>query len=114
MHPAGLHGQRREHRYVLPTDPARTGLAGRVAPEGLGIISAAAADIDRLRELDDALRQEVPGTVGWRNDPQAFRRQTFDHPQFDPATYMVAVHHSTGQYVGLVRVWITPASHGWG
>ncbi len=100
---------RREHCYLLPTDPARTGLAGQVTPEGLGIISAAQTNVDQLRELDDALRQEVPGTAGWRNDPHAFPRQTFDHPQFDTATYLVAVDHRTGQYVGLVRVWMTPS-----
>jgi ribosomal protein S18 acetylase RimI-like enzyme len=104
----GFTVNRREHHYLLPTDPARTGLIRRGAPNGLGIISAAQADADRLRKLDDALRQEVPGTAGWRNAPQAFLRQTFEHPQFDPATYLVAIHHGTGRYVGLVRVWITP------
>jgi GNAT superfamily N-acetyltransferase len=103
----GFTVNRREHRYVLPTDPGRSGLAGQEAPDGFAIISAANADVDRLRELDDALRQDVPGTAGWRNDPQEFPRQTFNDPGFDPATYLVAVDSGTGEYAGLVRVWIT-------
>lgn len=96
---------RREHHYLVPTDPAVTGLAGRVVPDGFRLISAAQADLDRLRELDDALRQDVPGTDGWRNDPEEFVRQTFATGEFDPATYLLAVDAGTGGYAGLVRVW---------
>jgi GNAT superfamily N-acetyltransferase len=99
---------RREHHYAIPTDPARTGLAGQAVPDGFATISAADADVDRLRELDDALRQDVPGTAGWRNDPEEFAAQTFGGPQFDPATYLVAVDDTADDYVGLVRVWATP------
>lgn len=102
----GFSVNRREHHYALPTDPARNGLAGRAVPDGFSIVSAARADVDRLRELDDALRQDVPGTAGWRNDPRAFREQTFDDAQFDPAIYLVAVDDGAGEYAGLVRVWI--------
>lgn len=101
----GFTVNRREHRYALPTDPARSGLAGQDAPDGFGIVSAADADADRVRELDDTLRQDVPGAEGWRNDPEEFRRQTFEHPEFDPATYLIAVADD-GAYAGLVRVWI--------
>jgi ribosomal protein S18 acetylase RimI-like enzyme len=103
----GFTVNRREHRYVLPT-----GVAGRLArrrlPAGFAAISAARADVDRLRELDDALRQDVPGSAGWRNDPTDFARQTFDTPEFDPATYLVAVEEASGGYVGLARVWANP------
>jgi GNAT superfamily N-acetyltransferase len=57
--------------------------------------------------LDDALRQDVPGTAGWRWDAGDFREETFDSPEFDPALYQVAVEAVSGTYIGLVRVWRT-------
>lgn len=95
---------RREHRYLVPTDWS----AGLALPDGFGVISAADADERRWRELDDALRQEVPGTDGWRNDPAGFAREALDDPQFDPASYLIAVAERSGEYVGLVRVWRRP------
>jgi GNAT superfamily N-acetyltransferase len=92
---------RREHRYVLPTAVAPVPL-----PPGCTVLSAAESDVDRLRELDDALQQDAPGSVGRRNDPAEFGRQTFEDPEFDPETYLVAVDPGGG-YAGLVRVWIT-------
>jgi len=104
----GFTVSRREHRYLVPTDPSRNALGRRPVPDGFGFVSAAEADVERLRELDDALRQDVPGTAGWRNDPADFARQLFTDPQFDPATYLLAVDGDTGRYVGLVRVWNRP------
>jgi len=101
---AGFAVHRRESYFRIPTDPAVSGLTGAVLPAGLEVISAADADITRLRLLDDALRQDVPGTDGWRWDPAEFRDETFS-PFFDPATYLVAVDQATGEYAGLVRVW---------
>ena len=72
-------------------------------PDDVTVISAADADLDRLRELDDALRQEVPGTAGWRSRPEDLAGE-LDSPDFDPALYLVAVD-KTAAYVGLVRVW---------
>jgi len=68
---------RRESYYRIPTDPVVTGLAGAVLPAGLDVLSAAGADITRLRLLDDALRQDVPGCEGWRWDAGEFRAETF-------------------------------------
>jgi ribosomal protein S18 acetylase RimI-like enzyme len=100
----GFAVDRRESNYAIPTGP------GTVAdePEGIVIISAADADEDDLRRLDDTLRQDVPGTAGWKWDPGDFREETFDSEQFDPATYLVAVEADSGRYVGLARVWIGP------
>lgn len=72
------------------------------------MVSAGDADVDRHRVLDDALRQDVPGSDGWRNEPEEFERRTFGDPQFDPATYLIAVAEDTGEYVALVRVWNRP------
>lgn len=101
---AGFAVHRRESCYRIPTDPAVTGLAGAVLPAGLGVLSAADADITRLRLLDDLLRQDVPGCEGWRWDAGQFRAETVS-PFFDPATYLIAVHQASGQYAGLVRIW---------
>jgi ribosomal protein S18 acetylase RimI-like enzyme len=101
---AGFAVHRRESYYRIPTDPAVTGLTGAVLPAGLDVLSAADADITWLRLLDDALRQDVPGSEGWRWDAEEFRAETFS-PFFDPATYLVAVDRASGEYAGLVRIW---------
>ena len=101
---AGFVVHRLESYFRIPTDPAVTGLAGAVLPAGLEILSAADADITRLRLLDDALRQDVPGSAGWRWDAEEFRAETFS-TFFDPATYLVAVDRDSGEYAGLVRIW---------
>lgn len=102
----GFTVHRREHHYLVSTD--LSAVSGPSAlPGGFSLISAVVADVHRWRELDDALRQQVPGAAGWRNDPDEFARQTFQDPQFDPATYLLAVEEGGG-YVGLVRVWNRP------
>jgi len=101
---AGFGVYRRESYYRIPVDPVATGLARAVLPAGLDVLSAADAEISRLRLLDDALRQDVPGCEGWRWDAGQFRAETFS-PFFDPATYLVAVDQASGEYVGLVRIW---------
>jgi ribosomal protein S18 acetylase RimI-like enzyme len=92
---------RRVHRYVLPTAVAPVPL-----PDGYTAISAAGSDLPMLAELDQALREDAPGTAGWRDDPAEFARQTFGDPEFDPETYLVAADRA-GRYAGLVRVWRT-------
>jgi GNAT superfamily N-acetyltransferase len=101
---AGFVVHRRESYYRIPADRAVAGLAGAELPAGLDVLSAADADITRLRRLDDALRQDVPGSAGWRWDAEEFRTETFG-PFFDPATYLVAVDRASGDYAGLVRIW---------
>jgi ribosomal protein S18 acetylase RimI-like enzyme len=102
----GFTVSRRESNYAIPTDPQVTGLqVGQ--PDGIVIISAVDACEDEMRQLDDALRQDVPGTAGWRWDPDDFHEETFDS-QFDPATYLIAIDTASGDYVGLVRVWNSP------
>jgi GNAT superfamily N-acetyltransferase len=101
---AGFAVHRRESCYRIPADPAATGLARAVLPAGLGVLSAADADITRLRLLDDALRQDIPGCEGWRWDAGEFRAETFSR-SFDPATCLVAVDRASGEYAGLVRIW---------
>ncbi len=99
---------RREIEFTIPVDPSRTGLTDAPPPDGIVLISADAVDEQGLRELDDRLRADVPGTDGWLNDPQEFREYTFDERHFDPATYLVAVDDSREEFAGLVRVWTHP------
>ncbi len=103
---AGFAEHRRESYFRIPTNLAASGLAGVTLSDELDLLSAADADIGRLRLLDDALRQDVPGADGWRWDPDEFRAETFGR-SFDPATYLVAVARANGEYVGLVRVWMS-------
>jgi ribosomal protein S18 acetylase RimI-like enzyme len=103
----GFVANRRESELVIPTDPNVTGLRPEEAPAEFTFVSADQVEERRLRALDDALRQDVPGTSGWRWDDKGFREETFV-PAFDPATYLVAIEAATGEYAGLVRVWNNP------
>ncbi|HVT66712.1 MAG TPA: GNAT family N-acetyltransferase [Trebonia sp.] len=102
---AGFAEWRRESIFKIPTDAAVTGLTPATAPlpPGFTVISPEEADLNRLRLLDDDLRQDVPGTDGWRWDREGFERETFGRG-YDPSTYLVAVAPD-GDYAGLVRVW---------
>lgn len=103
----GFQAVRHESDYSIPVDVAWERLGTATAPDGVELRSAAEVDPDRLRQLDDDLRQDVPGTDGWRWDPGDFLEQTFDASAFDPALYWIAIYD--GQYVGLVRVWDGPS-----
>jgi RimJ/RimL family protein N-acetyltransferase len=98
---AGYVEVRREDELVLPVGPALAATAGPV-PAGVAIVPAEEKEAARLARLDDQLRQDVPGSDGWVNDPEEFRAYTFDE-HFDPRLHLVAV--AGGEYVGLVRVW---------
>jgi ribosomal protein S18 acetylase RimI-like enzyme len=97
--------KRRESVYRVPT--AVSPDVG--VPAGFVFLRADAVDEVRLRMLDDALRQDVPGTDGWRWDEQGFLDE-LRQPAFDPATYLVAEETSSGEYVGIVRVWKNPGA----
>jgi GNAT superfamily N-acetyltransferase len=93
----GVH--RRENHYLVPT-----GTVPLVEPPaGFELLTADRIEEDRLRELDDHLRQDVPGSDGWRWDAAGFRAE-LSGADFDPTTYIVAVHGE--EYVGIARVWM--------
>ena len=93
---------RRENVYRLPT----TTVGAVELPEGVDLLTADQADENRLRELDDLLRQDVPGTDGWKWEPDDFHHETYDSPHFDPELYLVAC--AADAYVGIARVWLRP------
>ncbi len=103
---AGFIAARREVRVDVDVDRALAKIGEARLPPGVVAISAADADVDRLRVLDDALRDDIPGTDGWRSTPAEFADETFRTPAFNPATYLVAVEEDTGEYIGLVRIWM--------
>ena len=66
-----------ENHIRIPTDPTANGLGDAAVPAAITLMSAADADEDRLRQLDDLLRQDVPGADGWHWDPEGFHAETF-------------------------------------
>jgi GNAT superfamily N-acetyltransferase len=104
LHALEAHGfgrERRELALVLPSGVPRV-----PPPPGIGVVRGDEVDETALRQLDDELRQDVPGTDGWRWDAAGFREETYLSPQFDPAVYLVAT--MAGEHVGICRVWIRP------
>lgn len=97
----GFVRERRDLHLVLPTDGPR-----HPAPAGVTALRADGVDEEALRLLDDELRQDVPGTDGWRWTARDFREETFHSPHFDPAVYLVAT--CEGEHVGICRIWIRP------
>ena len=90
---------RRENHYLVPT-----GTVGQVEPPaGVELVTADRVEEDRLRALDDELRQDVPGTDGWCWDAVGFRAEMAG-ADFDPRVYIVATHSI--DYVGIARVWM--------
>jgi hypothetical protein len=98
---AGFAPHRREDELVLPVATAVAATAGPVPP-GITIVSAEEKQSDRLARLDERLRQDVPGSDGWMNDPVEFREYTFGR-HFDPEIYLVALAGDSD--AGLVRMW---------
>jgi RimJ/RimL family protein N-acetyltransferase len=104
---AGFVVARREARVVFEIERGLEVLEDASLPAGLSIRSAADVAETELRLLDDELRQDVPGTSGWRSTPEEFREHTFADPAFDPRTYLVAVDRDR-RLIGLVRIWMNP------
>ena len=78
-------------------------------PRGVAIVPARDVDEDRLFTLDNTLRQDVPGTDGWRGNREWFRDEMTDR-----AAYHVAVDQGNGEYVGLARIWHDDADPNFG
>jgi GNAT superfamily N-acetyltransferase len=90
---------RRVNHYLVPT-----GTVGQVEPPaGVELVTADRVEEERLRELDDELRQDVPGSEGWRWVAGGFRAEMAG-ADFDPSVYIVAVDGV--DYIGIARVWM--------
>lgn len=95
-------------RFDIRFDRALTMLERARVPSGFSIHPADAVDEERLFTLDNTIRQDTPGTDGWRGDRQWFHEELSDAPPFDPTAYLVAVDNTNGEYVGLIRIWRNP------
>ena len=101
----GFEAERREVEFLFSPDPARNGLDGALVPRGLGLVPAEDVDEPALRDLDDRLRSELPGSDGWVSDPEEFHDLVFDERFARRDTHLVAVDDAQQQFAGLVRIW---------
>ena len=103
----GFAPKRRESVYDIAVAAASLALAlaDMSMPAGVVCKSIADVDEDRLRELDDALRDDVPGTDGWQWSSEDFREET-SAPSLDPELYLIVEDDRSGSYIAIVRVWV--------
>lgn len=101
---AGFDRKRTEVEFSLNPHGAVSRLVGASLHPAVSLQDWDAMDLDRLRALDDGLRQDVPGTDGWRWTPAGFVEEIAG-PHFHRRLYAVAVEAESAEYVGLCRVW---------
>lgn len=109
---AGFHRAHTEQHWLIPVDAALDRLhrldqqPTRDRPDdgGYDLVSARHTDLTALCALDNAIRQDIPGTSGWAGTVTELA-ESLDDEQFDPALYVVARRPTDGAYVALVRVW---------
>lgn len=94
---AGFATWRRESEFVVPT-----GLTRATVPSGVLIATADDVAEAPLRDLDQAIRDEVESTVGWQTMPAEVLPWQGGTRPIDTSKYTVAVRDD--RYVGLVRV----------
>jgi GNAT superfamily N-acetyltransferase len=105
----GFRDDRREDVYAVPTSPEATGLGDVRLPAGYRLVTADEADPDRLGELVERLRPEVPGSQGWATSPLPVPGEPpptgLEHRRFQPLVYLIAVHQDQApdQVQGRVR-----------
>jgi ribosomal protein S18 acetylase RimI-like enzyme len=104
----GFRPVRRETIYAIAVADALEALGEAGLPDGYVLQNVLEVPESALRQLDDRLRQEVPGTNGWEWDAQGFREETHDSAEFDPGLYWIVAEASTDERVGIVRVWNRP------
>ncbi|MGI9528076.1 MAG: GNAT family N-acetyltransferase [Acidimicrobiia bacterium] len=73
-------------------------------PTGYRIASVADVDEHDAFELDNAIRNLVPGTDGWTGKRDWFHDE-LNSAEFDRDAYLVAVERATDRCVGLLRIW---------
>lgn len=97
---AGFLPVRAETLWRLPVAAIPT-IAVRAGHEFVSVTELAPEDV---AVLDNAIRDDIPGTSGWHGTG-AQLTESLDDPDFDPALYLIARHPRTGSLDGLVRVW---------
>lgn len=99
---AGFTIGRREREYLVPTDPAATGLGCLRPPSDVRIVPVGEAERGPLCALDRAIRDEVEATGGWQRMPAEVVPLPAGVTVVDPSNYAVAVR--ADRYVGMVRL----------
>jgi GNAT superfamily N-acetyltransferase len=94
-------------KFDVGFEPVLRLVGGTAPPSRFALISASSADVEALSDLDNDLRQLVPGSEGWRADSDWVRAELEEAPPFDPASYLVGVAPD-GSNVGLARIWRNP------
>ena len=89
--------------FDVPFRSALQATAGHPSTR-IEMVQADRVSSDELFELDTALRQDMPGSDGWRGNRTWFDDELAS-PAFDPTAYLVARDRSDGQLVGLCRFW---------
>jgi len=92
-------------RFRVPFAAALAAVARTPLPSGFSVHAADDVDERRLFTLDVTVRQDVPGTEGWRGDRAMFHAELAEAPPFDHSAYLVAVDNENGEYAGLARIW---------
>lgn len=95
--------------FAVPVDLALNRLRRARVPRRFRVMSANDVPAGALSELDNRLRQDVPGTSGWEA-PVAWVADELDDAAFDPSGYLVAVEADSDHCVGLVRFWRNPSA----
>ncbi|WP_433666247.1 GNAT family N-acetyltransferase [Nocardia sp. CA-136227] len=99
---AGFVTRRREWEYLVPTDPATTGLGAVTPPPDIAVVPAGSAEKEPLRVVDRFIREEVESTIGWQEMPAEILRGPGGDTVVDPKLYVAAAQ--VDRYVGLLRV----------
>lgn len=73
------------------------------------LVSVDNCDLTAAVELDNAIRNDIPGTELWAG-AEADLRDTLSDPEFDPDLYLIAEHTVTHSLDGLIRVWNRPGA----
>jgi hypothetical protein len=94
-----------EDLFTIQFEKAREAVERSWVPSGISIVSVSDIAVDRLFELDIALRRLVPGTEGWMGDRSMFDGELAEAPPFDPSAYLVGRDERTGSLLGLIRFW---------
>ncbi|MGW4354354.1 GNAT family N-acetyltransferase [Nocardia sp. NPDC004582] len=99
---AGFATRRREREYLVPTDPATTGLGAVTPPPDITVVPAGSAVEEPLRTVDQVIRDEIESTIGWQEMPAEILRGPGGDTVVDPRLYVAAAR--ADHYVGLLRL----------
>lgn len=100
---AGFTFGRREWEYLVPTDPAVTGLGAAEPPADVTVLPVGEAQEAPLHAVDRLIRDQVAATAGWQTMPAEVLPRPEGVTIVDPSKYAVATTQS-GQYVAMLRL----------